>query len=66
MSAMTGGGKSGEWSCVRYPGQHTLEIVVISKDCLRERLGRNKGWLHPGFRRKIKRKTRCFPSPALC
>ena len=47
MYAMTGGGKPGEWSCVRYPGMHTLEVVVISREWLRDRLGKNTDWLHP-------------------
>lgn len=47
MYAMTGGGKAGEWSCVRYPGNHTLEVVVISREWLRERMGKNMDWLHP-------------------
>lgn len=47
MYAMTGGGKPGEWSCVRYPGTHLLDIVVISREWLRERLGKNTEWLHP-------------------
>jgi len=47
MYAMTGGGKAGEWSCVRYPGLHTLEVVVISREWLRDRMGRNMDWLHP-------------------
>ena len=47
MYAMTGGGKAGDWSCVRYPGLHTLEVVVISREWLHERLGRNTEWLHP-------------------
>jgi AraC-like DNA-binding protein len=47
MYAMTGGGKAGDWSCVRYPGTHSLEVVVISRDWLRDRLGKNTDWLHP-------------------
>ena len=48
MYAMTGGGQeAGDWSCVRYPGSHTLEVVVISREWLRERLGKNPDWLHP-------------------
>jgi AraC-like DNA-binding protein len=47
MYAMTGGGEGGDWSCVRFPGPHILEIVVISRDWLRDRLGKNTGWLHP-------------------
>ncbi len=47
MYAMTGGGQNGDWSCVRYPGMHTLEVVVISREWLRDRLGKNTDWLHP-------------------
>lgn len=47
MYAMTGGGKAGDWSCVRYPGMHSLEVVVISREWLRDRLGKNTEWLHP-------------------
>ena len=47
MYAMTGGGKAGEWTCVRYPGSHTLEVVAISREWLRDRLGKNTEWLHP-------------------
>ncbi len=47
MYAMTGGGQTGDWSCVRYPGTHTLEVVVISREWLRDRLGKNTSWLHP-------------------
>jgi AraC-like DNA-binding protein len=53
MYAMTGGGKEGDWSCVRYPGAHTLEILVISREWLRDRLGRNTEWLHPELRHWI-------------
>lgn len=47
MYAMTGGGKAGDWSCVRYPGSHALEVVVISRQWLKERLGKHPEWLHP-------------------
>jgi AraC-like DNA-binding protein len=47
MYAMTGGGKAGDWSCVRYPGVHSLEVVIISREWLRDRLGKNTSWLHP-------------------
>jgi AraC-like DNA-binding protein len=47
MYAMTGGGPAGDWSCVRYPGMHRLEVVVISREWLRDRLGKNSDWLHP-------------------
>lgn len=54
MYAMTGGGNAGEWSCVRYPGKQGLEIVVISRDWLRQRLGKNPEWLHPELGRWLK------------
>ena len=47
MYAMTGGGKTGDWSCVRYPGMHSLEVVIISREWLKNRLGKNPEWLHP-------------------
>lgn len=47
MYAITGGGSAGEWSCMRYPGEHMVEVVVLSRAWLRERLGRNGDWLHP-------------------
>lgn len=48
MYAMTGGGpETGDWSCVRYPGSHSLEVVVVSREWLRDRLGKNPEWLHP-------------------
>ncbi len=47
MYAMTGGGTAGDWSCLRYPGLHTLEVVVISREWLRDRLGKTPEWLHP-------------------
>ncbi len=47
MYAMTGGGKAGEWTCVRYPGAHALEVVEISREWLVDRLGKNTDWLHP-------------------
>lgn len=49
MYALTGGGPPGEWTCVRYPGQHLLELVVISRDWLRQRLGAHHEWLHPSL-----------------
>jgi AraC-like DNA-binding protein len=47
MYAMTGGGGPGEWSCMRYPGSHLVEVVVLSKAWLVERLKRGGEWLHP-------------------
>lgn len=54
MYAMTGGGQAGDWSCVRYPGMHTLEVVVISREWLRDRLGKNTEWLHPELGKWLK------------
>lgn len=52
MYAMTGGGEeTGDWSCVRYPGSHSLEVVAISREWLRNRLGKNPDWLHPELRK---------------
>ncbi|MFT3991888.1 MAG: AraC family transcriptional regulator [Luteolibacter sp.] len=47
MYAITGGGKADEWSCVRYPGNHQLEVVVLSREWLRDRFGKGAEWLHP-------------------
>lgn len=47
MYAMTGGSGAGDWSCLRYPGFHQLEVIVISRAWLKERLGKNPEWLHP-------------------
>lgn len=47
MYAMTGGAEASNWSCIRYPGKHTLEVVVISQKWLRERMGKNSAMLHP-------------------
>lgn len=54
MYAMTGGGKAGEWTCVRYPGMHAMEVVVISREWLHERLGKNPEWLHPDLAKWLK------------
>lgn len=47
MYALTGGGGNGEWSCMRYPGSHRVEVVVLSRSWLMERLKREGEWLHP-------------------
>lgn len=49
MYAMTGGGQSGEWSCLRYPGAHLLEVIVISRQWFKSRLAKNSEWLHPAL-----------------
>ncbi len=54
MYAMTGGGGPGEWSCVRYPGSHQVEVVVLSREWLIDRLGRGAEWLHPDLDKWLK------------
>ena len=49
MYALTGGGDASEWTCVRYPGTHQLELVVFSRKWLIDRLGRHQEWLHPAL-----------------
>ncbi len=33
---MTGGGGPGQWSCLRYPGMHALDVIVLSREWLEE------------------------------
>ncbi|MBK1882362.1 helix-turn-helix transcriptional regulator [Luteolibacter pohnpeiensis] len=47
MFAMTGGGKPADWSCMRFPGEHDVEVVAISREWLEQRLGSNPSFLHP-------------------
>lgn len=47
MYAMTGGGLPSEWTCLRYPGSHLMEVVVLSREWLSERFGKGANWLHP-------------------
>lgn len=49
MFAMTGGDAAGEWSCMRHPGQHQLEVVVIPREWLLGRLGNAPGTLRHGL-----------------
>lgn len=51
MYAMTGGGEYEEWTCVRYPGAHQVELVKLSREWLAEHLGRQPAWLHPDMAR---------------
>lgn len=50
MFALTGGGGSpaDDWACMRYPGSHQLQAILISPDWLKEHLG--KSHLHPDMR----------------
>ena len=47
MYALTGGGEREEWTCVRYPGTHEVELVRLSRDWLAGHFGRQPEWLHP-------------------
>jgi AraC-like DNA-binding protein len=49
MYAMTGGDQVGDWSCLRHPGSHLLEWVVISREWLMQRLGAHPEWLQAGL-----------------
>ena len=49
MYAMTGGEEAGEWSCLRHPGTHVLEVVVISRKWLQQRLGTEASALREGL-----------------
>lgn len=49
MFAMTGGDAAGEWSCMRHPGQHQLEVVVIPREWLQGRLGNSPDALRHGL-----------------
>ncbi len=48
MYALTGGGLPADWACLRYPGAHELEVVVIDPKWLRERIGETM--LHPDMK----------------
>ena len=48
MYALTGGGLPADWACLRYPGSHQLEIVVIDPHWLKQRL--SPGMLHPDMK----------------
>lgn len=54
MYALTGGAGPDEWSCVRYPGSHGLEVVVLSREWLQDRLGRHAEKLHPELARWLR------------
>ncbi|NJR42291.1 MAG: helix-turn-helix transcriptional regulator [Akkermansiaceae bacterium] len=47
MYALTGGGDLDEWTCVRYPGPHEMELVRLSRKWLAAHLGKQTEWLHP-------------------
>ena len=45
MYALTGGGLPADWICLRYPGNHSLAVLVIEPRWLKSRLG--DGMHHP-------------------
>ncbi len=49
MYALTGGGEEDEWNLIRYPGNHELELVCLSREWLHENLGKQSEWLHPNL-----------------
>jgi AraC-like DNA-binding protein len=49
MYALTGGGDLDEWTCVRYPGTHEMELVCLSRTWLANHLGKQSEWLHPNL-----------------
>jgi AraC-like DNA-binding protein len=49
MYALTGGGEADEWNFIRYPGNHEVEIVCLSRDWLADHLGKQSDWLHPNL-----------------
>ncbi len=48
MYALTGGGKPADWTCLRYPGAHELEVILIDPVWLGARL--RSDMLHPEMR----------------
>lgn len=49
MFAMTGGDPAGEWTCMRHPGHHELEIVTIPRTWLLRRLGSEFSQIRQGL-----------------
>ena len=49
MFAMTGGDPAGEWTCLRHPGHHKLEIVTIPREWLLRRLGSEVSQIRQGL-----------------
>jgi AraC-like DNA-binding protein len=54
MFAMTGGDTAGEWTCMRHPGRHQLEMVVIPREWLLGRLGNSPDTLRNGLAQWIR------------
>jgi AraC-like DNA-binding protein len=49
MFAMTGGDSAGEWTCMRHPGYHELEVVTFPRDWLLRRLGSESPKIRQGL-----------------
>ncbi|MGC4013842.1 MAG: AraC family transcriptional regulator [Luteolibacter sp.] len=54
MYALTGGVEEDEWTCIRYPGAHRMEIVRLSREWLSNHLGKQPEWLHPDLVKWLK------------
>ncbi|MFD0894142.1 helix-turn-helix transcriptional regulator [Luteolibacter ambystomatis] len=54
MYALTGGVEEDEWTCIRYPGIHRMEIVRLSREWLSTHLGKQPEWLHPDLAKWLK------------
>jgi hypothetical protein len=54
MYALTGGEDLDEWTCVRYPGPHEMELVRLSRDWLAANFGKQTECLHPDLARWLK------------
>lgn len=48
MYALTGGGTPQSWTCLRYPGSHKLQALVIDPNWLKDRMGHSL--LHPDMK----------------
>lgn len=51
MYALTGGTEKDEWTSIRYPGNHQMEIVRMSRGWLMSHLGKQLDRLHPDLAR---------------
>ena len=51
MYAIFGDDSGGRWRWTRLPGEHSVEVVVISRAWLARRLGGREGLVHPDFSR---------------
>lgn len=54
MYALTGGVEEDEWTCIRYPGTHSMDVVRLSRAWLAGHLGRQSELLHPDLARWLR------------